>query len=37
MARVWLGVVMVLSACSPVKALNMLAPKAGISETRDIR
>jgi acetyl esterase/lipase len=27
----------VLSACSPVTALNALAPKAGISETRDIR
>jgi acetyl esterase/lipase len=27
----------VLSACSPVTALNALAPKAGIFETRDIR
>jgi acetyl esterase/lipase len=27
----------VLSACSPVTLLNALAPKAGITETRDIR
>ena len=27
----------VLAACSPVKILNALAPKAGIAETRDVR
>jgi acetyl esterase/lipase len=27
----------VLSACSPVSVLNALAPKAGITETRDVR
>jgi acetyl esterase/lipase len=39
MMRWLLGVAMlgVLSACSPVTILNALAPKAGISETRDVR
>jgi acetyl esterase/lipase len=38
MARAWLGVAMltVLSACSPVTVLNALAPRQGISETRDV-
>jgi acetyl esterase/lipase len=38
MARKFWGVVMmsVLSACSPVTVLNALAPRAGITETRDV-
>lgn len=36
--RVWaFAVLSVVSACSPVAALNALAPKAGIIETRDVR
>ena len=39
MFRSFMGLLMlsVLSACSPVTVLNALAPKAGITETRDIR
>lgn len=39
MARWLVGVMIVsmLSACSPVAILNALAPKSGITETRDIR
>jgi acetyl esterase/lipase len=39
MARWFAGMLMlsVLSACSPVSVLNALAPKAGITETRDVR
>jgi acetyl esterase/lipase len=39
MARWLLGLAMlsVLSACSPVTVLNALAPKSGITETRDVR
>jgi len=39
MARWLWGFVLlgVLSACSPVTILNALAPKAGITETRDVR
>ena len=38
MAHAWLGVAMLtlLSACSPVTVLNALAPRQGISETRDV-
>ena len=38
MARWFLGIAMltVLSACSPVKILNALAPTGGITETRDV-
>ena len=32
----WLLGLLMLSACSPVSVLNDLAPRAGISETRDI-
>src|ERR1700684_168074 len=32
----WLLMLSFLSACSPVTVLNALAPKAGITETRDI-
>jgi acetyl esterase/lipase len=39
MARWVLGVAMLgaLSACSPVKVLNALSPRAGIQETRNVR
>ena len=39
MARWLLGFAMfsVLSACSPVIVLNALAPKAGVTETKDVR